>query len=248
MNDPNDTNSGGGGKPAGDGGPSGADSYEVIEPEPRKETRVGDPIGSSVVGAPKLLRDFDEDADFDHDPEVAAASAGKRKPPTLIEVEEESLVKPGLGDERVWAIVGVVLMIGAVICVLVNEETNTAWRSLLVVAQCFVQSATGVAALGAAASLGQIAIGKLDLAAARMFAMVAMFQLIFHLSLQVSSGKFDEIVVASLAYVLGLWVLFRRPIDQTMLIAGFHFLGWFVVFVMGQLYAQATAVHPAAGG
>ncbi len=215
------------------------ETYEVIEPPsaPAKP--------SASISAPKLLSDFDEDADFDHDPAVKAAQGKVKVGPPLIEGEDDDdvFVKPGLGDERLWAIVGVVLMIASVIATLVfkNEAAgNTAWRAILVGAQCFVHAGTGVAAIGAAASLGQMRLGKVELAAARMFALVGLFQLIFHLNLPITNSKVEEIVLAGMAYLIGLRVLFRRPNDQTMIIAGFHFLGWLAVYLIGFLYAAAN--------
>lgn len=237
-------NSGKQGDGAGDGAAKKPDgeTYEVIEPAlPPRE--------APVVSAPRLLSGFDEDADFDHDPAVAAAKGKVKVGPPLIvgEDDDEAFVKPGLGDERVWAIAGVVLMIGAVIGAIVHAPSNAAWRAILVAAQCFVHAATGVAAIGATASMGQVALGKVDLAAARMFAIVAFFQLLFNLSFQISETKIDEIVIAGVGYLVALRVLFRRPNDQTMIIAGFHFLGWLAVFLIGQLYALANQVAPAAG-
>lgn len=233
----------------GAGPPAAADpgTYEVIEPAP-----------APAMVAPKtpapLLAGFDDDADFERDPEVeAAARGGKKAAPRRGKTDTGShdphaFVKPGLGDERVWVIAGVVLMIAAVIAVLVNAPANSAWRALLVAAQCLVHAATGVAAIGATASIVQAPLGKVDLAAARMFAIVGLFQLVFNLNLHLMGSKLDEIVVAASAYVLALWLLFRRPVDQTMVIAGFHFLGWLAVFVIGQLYAMAAqpAVQSAA--
>lgn len=238
MAEQNTGNAGGGAEKKPDG-----ETYDVIEPSLP-------PRPAPVINAPKLLSEFDEDADFDHDPAVKAAQ-GKVKigPPLIVgEDDEDAFVKPGLGDERVWAIAGVVLMVGAIAGVLMHAPNNSAWRAILVVAQCFVHAATGVAAVGATASLSQLPLGKVDLAAARMFAIVAWFQLVFNLSLQVSTTKIDEIVVAGLVYLLALRVLFRRPNDQTVIIAGFHFLGWLAVFLLGQLYAMANQPGPVTAG
>ncbi len=70
MSDSNPPNPSSGSSPPGDPAPKN-DTYDVVEPEPSPSTR--SPIAESVTAAPRLLNDFDEDADFDHDPEVEAA-------------------------------------------------------------------------------------------------------------------------------------------------------------------------------
>lgn len=260
------------------------ETYGVVEPEPRPSTAsVLNPLniappgargaapapqrsGRAVVEKPGLLSGFDEDADFERDPELERArrggssssavsrSTGPRRKLFGREIDEdlEPFVKPGLGDERVMAIAGVVLLVAAIITVLINAPVNLIARALLVTFQCFVHTATGLAAVGAATAMLGRPLGSAELAVARMFAAVGLFQFLVNLNLMLLSSRVDEIVVAALAYVLALWLLFRRPIDQILVIAGFHFLGWLAVFITGQLYIwaanPAVPVAPGAPG
>lgn len=232
----------------------------VVPPGVARPPSVTPRPGRPVVEKPGLLSDFDEDADFDRDPELerarrgegrgsgstpsASYRGGKKLFGRQIDEDLEPFVKPGLGDERVMAIAGLVLLVAAIITVLINAPVNSIARALLVTFQCFVHTATGLAAVGAATAMLGRPLGSTELASARMFAAVGLFQFLVNLNLMLLTNRVDEIIVAALAYVLALWLLFRRPIDQILVIAGFHFLGWLAVFITGQLYIWAS--HPAA--
>jgi hypothetical protein len=236
--------------------PKATETYDVLDPVPAVPRSEAKSPPKAEIKAPALLSDFDEDADFDRDPDVerarrggSGAAATANKPPKARgprgvlfaspDVDEEPFVKPGLGDERALTIAGVVLMIAAIVAVLINAPNNSLARALLVAFQCMVHAATGLAAVGAAATMLGRPLGPPELAAARMFAAVGLFQFIVNLNLMLLSSRVDEIIVAALAYIISVWVLFRRPIDQILVVGGFHFLGWLAVFVTGQLYIWA---------
>jgi hypothetical protein len=241
--------------------PKAPETYDVLDPVPVPPRSEAKSPPKAEIKAPALLSDFDEDADFDRDPDVERARRGgsppaASKPPKArgprgvllasSDVDEEPFVKLGLGDERALTIAGVVLMIAAIIAVLINAPNNALARALLVAFQCMVHAATGLAAVGAAATMLGRPLGPPELAAARMFAVVGLFQFIVNLNLMLLTSRVDEIIVAALAYIISVWVLFRRPIDQILVVGGFHFLGWLAVFVTGQLYIWAQLPSVAA--
>lgn len=220
-------------------------AYDLIAEDPKP---AGTPAPALKV--PSLLKDFDEDADFERDPDVERAKSGKptRSTPTLLAPGEEPIVKPGLGDEKVMAIAGAVLLIGAVIAVFIRDPGNTPARALLVAFQCVLHAGTGLAALAAAAAMLGKPLGHPDLGAARMFVAVGIFQIIANINVLFPGTRADELALGAAAYFGAVWLLFRRPPDQTAIIAGFHFLGWLAVFLTGQLYAWANRPIPTPAG
>jgi hypothetical protein len=202
------------------------------------------------IEAPGLLSDFEEDADFDRDPELERVIAG---PPREVEPVErrdtrEEFIKPGFGDAKAWAIAGVVLLVAAMIATGINAPSRSVARVLLALYNVLLHTGTGVVALFVAAVLSERRLGSFELAASRMFTAVAAFMLIFSLHLNLfgegyEDWKVEELALALLAYGLivstsfGLWNW--RPLVY---VIGSHFVLWLTVYVGMLLAAHVGAV------
>ncbi len=221
---------------------------------PQRETR---PAKLSGKG---LLDDFDEDADFEKDPEAANARRGTKSTAAgrasrgaaggdraggdqvgdggedLDAELDEPLVSAGRLGRKSMGIAG----LGAVVIAIVNASRvgyklggwELAAKSGVNVAyQCLMNLILGVAALTIAAFLMDRRMGRLDLAVTRMLLAVAVFQLVGRLHLT-SAGVWLELPLAFLAYAFVLKSLFRFPPQTTAIIAGCHFALW-VIFQIG---------------
>jgi hypothetical protein len=204
--------------------------------------------GKGRIEAPGLLSGFPEDADFDRDPEVDRVIAGPRpEERNAAEREEapagEELVQSGFAEARVWAIVGAVLLISAMIAAAVNAPDRHVARVLLTLYNALLHTGTGVVALFIAAVLTERRLGSFELAAARMFTAVAAFSLLFNLHLNLigenwAHWKVEELLLASVAYVLIVASTFRLwQLRNLAYVVGSHFFLWLVVYV-GMLLAR----------
>lgn len=223
-------------------------SYEV-EPEAPKAPK------AKLEGKP-LTDDFDEDADFDHDPEVAAALGPKKKRKAKREDEtpegEKPLVRAGMGPWRFWAGAGgVALLAGLVLAALDVSGGSVAmrdkwfWHSLLVVYNGLLHTGTGVAAIFVTAQILERKFGSVELATGRMLAAMGAFLLVFHLPITLLPvGKLEEWALAALAYVLVLAVTFRFGRVALAIVVGAHFGLWLIV-QLGMTLSQWTVTAPA---
>lgn len=185
-----------------------------------------------------MLEDFDEDADFEHDPEVEAATG--RKPPSAAGVpvapERPAFVRPGSGSPSVWVGVSCVLLLGAVIGAAVNEPHHPVVAGMLAVYDAGLHTCTGVAALGAVAMLLRRPLGPIELAAARMLAAVCGFLVIFNLKIDlIGTSKWEELLLGAAVYVGAVALLFRIWKRPLMYVICAHFLLWMVVQIGMQL-------------
>jgi hypothetical protein len=209
----------------------------------------GDPAPRAKIEAPGLLSDFDEDADFDRDPELDRVIAG----PAASRVESqpadtrEEFIRPGFGDARMWTIAGVVLLVAAMIATAINAPNRSVARVLLTLYSVLLHTGTGVVALFLTALGTDRRLGNFELAASRMFVAVAAFALILNLHLNLfgegyERWKVEELVLAAMAYVLivstafGLWN--ARLLAY---VVGSHFVLWLTVYVGMQLAAHIAA-------
>lgn len=210
----------------------------------------GEPKGK--IEAPKLLDGFEEDADFDKDPELERVITGKDKKPKTVEpvaVAMEDFVKPGLGGPKVWMVAGTVCLVVALVATGVNAENSTFVRVMLMLYNVLLHTGTGVVALFIAATLLKKRLGNFELAASRMFAAVAVFGMMFSFRFAPFSNQGVNstivLILASAAYGLLLATLFglwkKEPLGY---VVGSHFGLWLIVAV-GSLMTQFVASHPA---
>jgi hypothetical protein len=208
------------------------------------------------IEAPELLAGFEEDADFDKDPELDRVILGRPVKPAAPaqaagQAPPEDFVQPGLGNAKVWAVVGAILLVAAMIVTGVQADTTPVQRLLRVLLTLYgtlLHTGTGVVAVFVAARLLGKPLGNFELAAARMFAAVGAFA--FMMSLKLSLFGYppaDRIVVlifASAAYVLlvastfNLWK--KHPLGY---VVGSHFFLWLIVAI-GMLLSQAIKPLP----
>lgn len=203
-----------------------------------------------------LLEGFDEDADFDKDPELEAKITGKPRPtgaaPTPEAPPRPEFIQPGFGQAKHWAAVGTVVLLGAVIAAGVYAPNHTVPRILLTLYSTFINTGTGIVALYGAARLLESRFGNLELAAARMFACVAVFMLLMNLRLApfgenlAGLNRALNVIVAMAGYVLTVASTFKLWDKQKLgFVVGLHALLWMIVQVgmelAGVVGAAATA-------
>lgn len=246
-----------------DAEPIGIDAAHVVQPAAPAPAAPATPkpapgATESQLG-PKLLDAFDDDADFSTDPEVEAARKGKPAPrlkPAKSEAAEaaepaEPFITPALGPANLWLILGGVLLLGATIASSVHGARPFI-AALLTIYNGLLHTATGLGAIVVAATLARKQIGPWDLGAARMLGAVSAFLLVFNLDIQlVGSGKWEETILAALAYLAVVGLTFRqtREVHATLVIS--HFLLWLIIQLGSQLAVWSAAnpvpTPPAAG-
>lgn len=218
--------------------------------------------GKAKIEAPGLLEGFDEDADFDRDPELEAKITGKpRAQPGQAEQAGPVLpefVKPGFGQAKHWAFVGCGLLILAMIFTGVNAPIggmNTVYRVLLTAYNIIIHAGTGVVAVYVASRLLEHRFGSVELAAARMFAAVAGLILVANLHIPIfGSGwaRLNEVILFLLAigvYLVGVAALFNLwDRSRLFFVVGFHALFWLVVQLGMALQSVIASVPVKAAG
>lgn len=217
-----------------------AKGYEV-EPEPLKPK----------IEAEPLTEGFDEDADFDHDPEVADALGPKkarkpRKKDEPVSEEEAPLVRAGMGPWRFWAGVGAAcLLAGMVLAALdftggsVGMRSNWFWHALLVVYNGLLQTGTGVAAIFVTAQILERKFGSIELATGRMLAAMGVFLLLLHVPINVAWSGMLAWLLAAAGYVVVLLVTFRFARVTLAIVVGAHFVLWMIV-QLGMVLSKST--------
>lgn len=225
-----------------------------LEPEQAQEAAPRSaPSGKAKIDAEPLLEGFEEDADFTHDPEVERAVAGSRPPPAVpvrVTAELPEFVKGGLGDARIWGIVGGVLAGAALVATAITTQSRSVAATLLALYSIALHAGTGVVAVYIGAMLSERRVTRVELTAARMLTAVAAFSLVFHLSIRpfgdsFNTGKTEEVILGAAAYlavVAGTFRLARRPL---LYVVGAHFALWLIVRLGQELAAyvgSATSV------
>ena len=203
---------------------------------------------------PKLLDAFDDDADFSKDLEVEAARKGKpasssRPKPVQPDATDdapqaEPFITPALGPAKLWLILGGLLLLAATIASSVHAPRPFV-SALLTVYNALLHTATGVGAIVVAATLARKPIGPWDLGAARMLAAVAAFLLLFNLNIQlVGNAKWEETILAALAYLGVVGLTFRQTREVHAILVISHFFLWLIIQLGSQL-AVWSAANPA---
>lgn len=229
--------------------------HEPYELEPDASEASAAQKGKAKIDAEPLLEGFEEDADFTHDPEVERAVAGPRPPAAeavRVAPQLPEFVKGGLGDARIWGIVGGVLVASALIATAITTPSRSVAATLLALYSMALHAGTGVVAVYIGAMLSERRVSRVELAAARMLTAVAAFSLVFHLNIRpfgdsLNTGKTEETLLGAAAYlavVAGTFRLGRRPL---LYVVGAHFGLWLIVR-LGQELASYVGSAPSASG
>lgn len=205
------------------------------------------PQPKAKLDAPALLADFPEDADFDRDPVREAVVRGPRvEHAAQTTTLGPPLVGSTLGGPQVWAIVGGLLLVSALVATAINAPNRAVIRVLLVLYNTLLHTGTGVAALTLAAMLLQRRLGPVEAAAARMFAAVSAFVLVAALPTTLFGVRWADVslglILAAGVYVLAVASLFglwrRLPLAYVVLA---HAILWLIVQVGVELAARVAA-------
>jgi hypothetical protein len=238
-----------------------------VEPEPPAEGGAARPAGPPTpapgapkpkISAPKLLDDFEEDADFTEDPEVDLAVGRVPKRAVAAAAPEEPLapefVKPGPLGAKHWAIAGTVLLVAAMIAAGVNAPYGVgagqiALRVLLTLYDTLLSTGTGVVAIFIAARLLEERFGNVELAAGRMYTAVAAYMLIYNLQVRLFGANWLDsslvLLLAAAAYLLIVAWSFRLwTMIPLAYVAGSHLLLWLVMLVGMALSAMIRPGQP----
>lgn len=213
------------------------------------------------IAKPGLLTDFDEDADFDHDPEVEQAKKGILPGSKLGAKSADAkspidpsrlMVLPGRGDLKTLAMVGAGVALAAAVGAAFNaaDGRNRFFVAVSLLFDIAMHTITGVGAIGlAAAMLGKV-LRNFELAGARMLVATALFALGFQLNFN-ASAHILGLALAGGSYFLAVWFLFKLKSQDALVVSAFHF----ALFILLYLYqwiavwaASASKVAPAAGG
>ena len=215
--------------------------------------RAGKP-GSIAPGAKieagGLLDDFDEDADFsDPGPAAGAVSvpsatvrSGVPDPATLLPpIVTDASVLPLIGSPKVLGVLGgVLLVIAVVITGLTTASARPLIPPLITLYEGIVHTGTGVVAVLIAARFAERRANRLELVAARMLAVTALF-LAFKNARFLFAWQVEELLLGAGAYCLGVLALFRLPRFETGLIAGSHFCLWVLMEIGRIMYGVVEA-------
>lgn len=236
----------------------GVQPYELAPSEPSPKPAAAP---KPHIAKPGLLSDFDEDADFDHDPEVEQAKKGILPGGKLGAKSGEAkapidpsrlMVLPGRGDLKTLAIVGGVAALFAAIGAAFNETVaeKRFFVGIRLLFDVAIHTITGVGAVGlAAAMLGKV-LRNFELAGARMLVASALCALGFQLNFG-SEYHILGLMLAAGAYFLTVWFLFRLKSQDTLVVAAFHFAMFILLLLYQQVSiwaASAAKTAPAAGG
>jgi len=225
-------------------------------PEPGQKPNAYDlapePPPPARIGGPGLTDDFDEDADFDRDPEVERALG---KAPAAIPATDAALTPPevfskdGRGAAETLAMAGGIIAVVA--CAIAAATSPQGARAQAGVGNLYftiVHSLTGVAAVAVGAHLQGCVLGKWSLVGARVLFAVAVFQLINGITLG-NLGVWGRVLLlpcAAAGYLLALWLLFNWKRDRLFIVAACHGALAIVTWLLLALYAWIQS-RPLAG-
>lgn len=238
------------------GKPTPDDAEGVIPIEPREPDPERPAPGKPRIDSPGLLEDFDEDADFESDPELdrvvqgipvgGGKSASKSKHPSAKVAAEPEGAGEALCASSAWrvpaAIGAVVSLTAAVLAGVYAGHANWAYV-LLTLYWAVLHTATGVGAVIVSGLLLGRPVGSLESAAARMLLAVSLFLVVYSLDIPITNGKLEEVVLAAGAYFGGLIVAFRLQPRDAAVIGGAHFgmalLLWLGSMLSGAIHSGA---------
>lgn len=242
-------------------GPGKIDQPSVLhEPAEEKCPSCSKPVPAAAVVCVNC--GYDYRANMQRQVDLAAAKADAET--DADEDDRPEFVTPGLGSAKVWGIIGgVVFVLAAVAAGYFVPEGQSAGagavaaRVGLVVFQAVLHVPTGLLAVMAVAWYRDERLGRIDLAAARMFVAFALFLLVRHLQIPLPSiiGVGLQWLLGMLAYWAAVMLLFRKPPEVAGQIGAAHlslFAGVHTLIAMQAALSAATAAAaatgPAAGG
>ncbi|MFG0243880.1 MAG: hypothetical protein ACF8R9_13920 [Phycisphaerales bacterium JB054] len=219
------------GAPADQDGPI---DLEPLEQPPRTP-------GKPKIDAPGLIDDFDEDADFESDPEVERVVRGipvEKTGPSGVE-QVKSVFKPTgepLCVSVAWKVPGItgaaIALLAAVLAGVYADHSIWAYV-LITIYWAVLHTATGLGALVLSTFLLGRRVGSFEGAAARMLLAVSLYLVVYSLNLDIiNSGKLEEVILAAAAYFGGLVVAFRLAPRDAAVIGAAHF-GVVMLLVLG---------------
>lgn len=199
-----------------------------------------------------LIEDFEEDADFDHDPEVERALRGGRNGERKgsKETKEDgalkvhTLAREAWDPPRVIAVLGAVVTIPALVASWLQaarepnaDAMDALIATLLTLYNTGLHTITGVAAVILSAVLLNLAPGRIELISARMLLAVAVFQGLSHIQL----GYGLPVLLGVLGYLTVLAVLMRTTRDRLFVMSATHLVLVGITQLGMMLYAAADA-------
>lgn len=206
------------------------DPYEI---EPPRSPR-GEP--TPRIDAEGLLEGFDEDADFERDPEVERALGGDRPTPHAAAPLGEHrrahpdrwLVNSGWPSTGTSLIAGLVLNIGATLAAGLIAGERWGLAMLATFFACWIHAGTGVLAALTAAAFSERGLNHPERVMARMLVASSGFHLVMLLRLPTPT-HLVEFLLAAGTYVILVVGQFRLPRYETSLLLISHFGLWAVV-------------------
>lgn len=204
--------------------------------------------GEPRIDGGSLLDDFDEDADFERDPEVDRAlglpvadatrpeshSTPRPKPKQVPEHDlfaahpDRWVVRSTMPGLQLCLIIAAGLLLATLLMIGVQGGPHPWLRGAMAVYSTIFHTATGVLAALILCVLVERGFNHPELVAARMLVASAVFHL--GLTLQVPiPGRVDEYLLAAGLYGLMVWSLFRLPRQETGLLCAAHLSLWVLV-------------------
>lgn len=220
------------------------------EPAPREEPAPSKP--PAKIEGPDLMEGIDED-EVPEEPEkpVTVVRPARRARPVEEPAEpvsaEFDFVKPGFGNFKIIGIAGLVVMTAAMVVAAITSNQRVA-AALLTGYQTLLHAGTGIIAVVVGALLNRRAVGRFDLAGARMLLAVAAFHLCVNLEFGLSTTRAEEVLAGIGAYVLVIFSLFRFPPRVLLDVIVCHAGLWLVVWLGTQLEIWSRAAPAAPAG
>lgn len=186
------------------------------------------------IDAEGLLEGFDEDADFDRDPEVEAAlrRGGRARRDRGREAARADpsrwIVRPGFPSARVSLIAGVALSIGAIVLAGARAEERAWLAGVWTLYEVGLTTLLGLFALVSAAYFSERGLNEVPTALARVLVPSGAALLAFNLEIPIPSRGDEMLLAGGVYYVVALGV-FRLPRFETNVLCLSHFGLWLVV-------------------
>jgi hypothetical protein len=195
---------------------------------------------------------YDLQANKVREPEVGVEYV---TPPEEASPAVDEFSKPGRGSAKTIAIIGGLVTLSAMIVAGVSAPPHfvgVSSRVILVLYETLLHTGTGIVAVAIAAKLGEMRLGNVELAAARVLAAFATFQLLTHLGLPgpVFLVKVTLFVLGAAAYWGLIMLLFTKTRAEALLVTLIHLFLWIIVELGSLLtaWANPSTLSGSAGG